>query len=67
MIIESKIKEKLKIELAQATSIWIASAMISSNGWSFLKNSIPKTATQFSFNRDLLSELYTYLDELKIQ
>jgi HKD family nuclease len=46
MIIESNIKEKLKIELAQATSIWIASAMISNSGWLILQKSIPHTATQ---------------------
>ena len=28
------------------------------------KDNLPYTATQFSFNRDLLPELYSYLDEL---
>ncbi len=46
MIIESNIKEKLKIELAQATSIWIASAMISDSGWSFIQNQLSKDVIQ---------------------
>jgi len=47
MIIEKNIKTHLQIELNSAKSIWIASAMISSNGWRFLKKNIPDTASQF--------------------
>ena len=46
MIIESNIKEKLKIELAQASSIWIASAMISNSGWSFIQKQLSKDVIQ---------------------
>lgn len=31
------------------------------------KDMLPYNATQFSFQRDLLPELYTYLDELALQ
>lgn len=46
MIIYSNIKEKLEDELKEAKSVWIASAMISYSGWSFLQKNIPKSATQ---------------------
>lgn len=46
MIIESNIKEKLKIKLVQAKSIWIASAMISDSGWSFIQKQLSKNANQ---------------------
>jgi len=30
------------------------------------ENGLPKSATQFKFNRNLLPELYNYLDELAV-
>lgn len=45
MIID-KIKDKLQLELAQAKDVWIASAMITSNGWNFIQKHIPKSANQ---------------------
>lgn len=47
MIIESNIKENIKNELLDSKSIWIASAMISYSGWSFLQKHIPNNTTQF--------------------
>ncbi|MCR1026398.1 phospholipase D-like domain-containing protein [Cellulophaga baltica] len=46
MIIHSNIKETLENELNQAKSVWIASAMVSYSGWSFLQKNIFKSATQ---------------------
>lgn len=46
MIIYSNVKESIKNELVDAKSIWIASAMISYNGWLFLQKNLPKEATQ---------------------
>ena len=36
MIIETNIKSKIKSELIDAKSFWIATAMISNNGWNFI-------------------------------
>lgn len=47
MIVSSEIKNKLTIELSNSKSIWIASAMISNSGWSFLQNNLSETTTQF--------------------
>lgn len=47
MIIESNIKLSIQNELEKAKSIFVASAMISNNGWSFLQKNIPSKATQF--------------------
>jgi hypothetical protein len=47
MIIESNIKSNIKKELVNSKSVWIASAMISNSGWSFLQNNIPNTTIQF--------------------
>lgn len=47
MLVHSNIKKAIEIELKQAKSVWVASAMISHNGWTFLQDSIPQTATQF--------------------
>lgn len=41
MTIETNIKSKIKSELIEAKSIWIATAMISYNGWNFIQNNIP--------------------------
>ena len=47
MIITTEFKGCLKRELANANNVWIASALISLNGWRFLQNNIPDAATQF--------------------
>tara|TARA_R110002049_G_scaffold57021_1_gene156783 strand:- start:1291 stop:2529 length:1239 start_codon:yes stop_codon:yes gene_type:complete len=47
MIISSGIlKDKLRDELAKAQSIWIATAMITKSGWSFIQKNLPEKATQ---------------------
>jgi len=46
MILYKDIKSRLKSELEQAKTIWIATAMISNDGWKFLQNNIPATAHQ---------------------
>lgn len=47
MIIEKDIKSKLQAELNDATSIWIASAMISYSGWGFIQKNIPDNTVQY--------------------
>lgn len=47
MIIHNNIKSKLQTELQDASSVWIASAMISYSGWNFIQNSIPQNTIQF--------------------
>lgn len=47
MIIESNIKSNIQTELINSKSVWIASAMISNSGWSFLQKNIPGHTTQF--------------------
>lgn len=47
MIIQHNIKSKLETELYNASSLWIASAMISYSGWDFIQKAIPPTVTQF--------------------
>jgi hypothetical protein len=47
MIVHTEIRKKLLEEFRQAKSIWVASAMISSNGWSFIQSSIPEETLQF--------------------
>lgn len=57
MIIPINVKSNLRTELSSARSIWIASAMISKSGWSFLQKSIPKSATQtYLIGIDLATE-----------
>lgn len=46
MIIESNIKSKIQLELINAKSIWIATAMISYNGWNFIQNNLPQDVEQ---------------------
>lgn len=46
MIIHTNIKTSLENDLKQAKAVWIASAMISKSGWSFLQENIPQNATQ---------------------
>lgn len=45
-MILNKIKNSLEVELKEAKSIWVASAMITKNGWDFMQEKLPKTATQ---------------------
>src|SRR6185312_12392039 len=47
MVILSDIKSKLKEELVLAKSIWIATAMISNSGWSFVQENLSPDVTQF--------------------
>lgn len=46
MIIDTKIKDYLQMELTQAKEIWIASAIISDSGWSFIQKELPENAIQ---------------------
>lgn len=46
MIIHNNIKSKLQIELQDAISIWIASAMISQSGWQFVQTNVPENTLQ---------------------
>ena len=47
MIISSGIlKDKLRDELAKAQSIWIATAMITKSGWSFIQKNLSENAIQ---------------------
>lgn len=70
MIIEKNIKSKIKSELIDAKSIWIATAMISNNGWDFIQKNISKnTAQHFLIGIDLATEpkvFVTLLDNLHI-
>ncbi|MFN3774078.1 phospholipase D-like domain-containing protein [Cloacibacterium normanense] len=57
MIIHTEIKEKLQIELIEAKSLWIATAMISYNGWKFIQENLSKEAEQhFLIGIDLATE-----------
>lgn len=57
MIIDTEIKQKLQIELLEATSIWIATAMISYNGWKFIQENLTKNTEQhFLIGIDLATE-----------
>lgn len=47
MIVHANIKSQLETELQNASSVWIASAMISYSGWDFIQKAIPSAATQF--------------------
>lgn len=47
MIIHNNIKSKLESELQSASSLWIASAMISYRGWDFIQKSIPSNTVQY--------------------
>lgn len=46
MILYNDIKTTIQAELTRAKSVWIASAMISNNGWSFIQKHLPASATQ---------------------
>ncbi len=47
MIIEDNIKANIQNELINSKSVWVASAMISYSGWSFLQKNIKKNNNQF--------------------
>ncbi len=47
MIVHHNIKSKLESELQSASSLWIASAMISYRGWDFIQKSIPLNTVQY--------------------
>jgi len=47
MIITTDLKKHLEHEITNASCVWIASAMISLNGWRFLQRNIPESAFQF--------------------
>lgn len=46
MIIHTDIKQKLKAELLESKSVWIATAMISYNGWKFIQKNLSKEVEQ---------------------
>lgn len=57
MIIETNIKSKIKSELIDAKSFWIATAMISNNGWNFIQKYISKDTEQhFLIGIDLATD-----------
>lgn len=47
MIVHANIKSRLESELQNASSLWIASAMISYIGWNFIQKSIPSNTVQY--------------------
>jgi HKD family nuclease len=66
MGIISNIKSRLKEELNLAKSVWIATAMISNKGWSFLKKNIDPASTQFYLiGIDLATDPSVFEDILK--
>ncbi|WP_413998137.1 phospholipase D-like domain-containing protein [Flavobacterium sp. W1B] len=70
MIIETNIKSKIQSVLIDAKSIWVATAMISNNGWSFIQKNISKhTEQHFLIGIDLATEPKVFealLDNLNI-
>ena len=46
MIVYHNIKSTLEIEFKNASSVWIASAMITYKGWEFIQHSISQHTTQ---------------------
>lgn len=70
MIIEKNIKSKIKSELIGAKSFWIATAMISNNGWDFIQTNISKNTEQhFLIGIDLATDPIVFdslLDNLNI-
>lgn len=64
MIIEKDFKQKFQFELTGAKSVWIATAMITYNGWKFIQENLPKEAEQyFLIGIDLTTEPKVF-DEL---
>ncbi|WP_160137476.1 phospholipase D-like domain-containing protein [Chryseobacterium sp. c4a] len=70
MIIHTDIKQKLRDELVEAKSIYIATAMISVQGWNFIQQNISKDTEQyFLIGIDLATEPEVFkeiLDNLHI-
>jgi len=70
MIIESNIKSKIQLELANAKSFWVATAMISYNGWKFIQSNLAKNTDQhFLIGIDLATDPIVFdslLDNLNI-
>ncbi len=70
MIIETNIKSRIHSELTNAKSIWVATAMISNNGWNFIQNNISNKAEQhFLIGIDLATDPKVFqelLDNLHI-
>ncbi|WP_445737625.1 phospholipase D-like domain-containing protein [Mariniflexile sp.] len=70
MIVENNIKSNIQSELFQAKSVWIATAMISKNGWDFIQKNISKNTQQhFLIGIDLSTEPKVFeilLDNLHI-
>ena len=57
MIIEKNIKSKIQSELIDVKSIWVATAMISNNGWTFIQKNISKNTEQhFLIGVDLATD-----------
>jgi HKD family nuclease len=57
MIIHTELKQKLQIELQEANTIWIATAMISYSGWKFIQENLPNEVEQhFLIGIDLATE-----------
>lgn len=57
MIIRTDIKQKLQVELLEAKSVWIATAMMSYNGWMFIEENLSKDTEQhFLIGIDLATE-----------
>lgn len=57
MIIHTEIKQKLQVELLEAKSIWIATAMISYSGWKFMQENLTNEVEQhFLIGIDLATE-----------
>lgn len=57
MIIHTEIKQKLQVELLEAKSIWIATAMISYSGWKFIQEKLTNEVEQhFLIGIDLATE-----------
>ena len=70
MIIERNIKSKIQSELSNSKSIWIATAMISNNGWNFIQKNISQNTEQhFLIGIDLATDPKVFealLDNLNI-
>lgn len=66
MILYEDIKNRLKSEFELAKSVWVATAMISNDGWRFLQNNIPSTACQnFLIGIDLATSPNVFESVLK--
>lgn len=65
MIIQTRIKQKLEAELLESKSVWIATAMISYNGWRFIQENLSKETEQhFLIGIDLATEPKVFEDIL---